>query len=169
MAEHVAHNDLVPGSNPGRPTTRWIRFGQAGERVPPGSPVFIAFHCRSEVLLKRDMDLVRKILLAIEAHPDERLLTEPLISGSSAKVVNYHLRLLYEAGFVEAVTWKGGNKIDFGAIGLTWRGHEFLDTARDETIWQKAKTKLGGALNTVSLAVLQDVLVSLVKNAAGLP
>jgi hypothetical protein len=51
---------------------------------------------------------------------------------------------------------------------LTWAGHEFFDAACNDTLYHKAKGMLlekGGGLPFV---VLNDLLVSLVKNAVGL-
>lgn len=119
--------------------------------------------------MKRDMDLVRQILLTIEAAPGPALAAQPTIKNYTSQQVNYHLLLLLQGHLISALDWKGGNQVAFANIGLTWDGYEFLDTAREETIWQKAKAMLGGRLDTVSLAVLQQLLISLVKGAIGLP
>lgn len=78
--------------------------------------------------------------------------------------------LWYEAGLVKAhgTPLMGGSTI-WIAIGMTWKGHEFLDAARDASIWEKAKARLGGTFKTVTLAVLQELLVSLAKQKAGIP
>jgi hypothetical protein len=48
---------------------------------------------------------------------------------------------------------------------LTWEGHEFLDAARKDSLWQKAKAlvleKTGGA----SLELIKDVLMKLAREA----
>lgn len=44
--------------------------------------------------MQRDMDLVRAILLAIEAHPDEQIGGQPTIKDWSAKDVSYHVKLM---------------------------------------------------------------------------
>ena len=118
--------------------------------------------------MQRDMDLVRQILLKIDEYPEERLPSQPLVSGWHDKQVNYHLKLLREAGLIEAIVFEGSGQQSFANISMTWSGHEFLDLAREESRWEKAKARLGGALNSTTLAVLQEVLVSLAKSAAGL-
>ena len=89
--------------------------------------------------MKRDMDLIREILQAIEARPDEGDVLQ--ISGRTPKEVNYHIALLKDAGFVEAtVDGDLSDAFSFAYVSrLTWQGHEFLDAARDDTIWHKAK------------------------------
>jgi hypothetical protein len=118
--------------------------------------------------MKRDMDLIRKILLAIEESPEPELPSQPLIQGSSNKQVNEHLRLLMEAGYIDALTSRGDDMIAFDWIRLLWPGHEFLAAARDDTIWNKAKTKLGGGFSTVTLAILENLLVALTRAQLGL-
>ena len=50
--------------------------------------------------MKRDMDLVREILLAIESFPFDGDAHEILIQGRSQDEVAYHLKLLCEAGLI---------------------------------------------------------------------
>ena len=51
--------------------------------------------------MRRDMELVRKILLQVEESDD--ILTPPIqINGYDDKVVNDHIVLMHEAGLLEA-------------------------------------------------------------------
>ena len=115
------------------------------------------------------MELVRKILLAIEASPEPELPSQPVIKGWSDKQVNYHLQLLQEAGYIDAITSRGDNMIDFDLIRLLWPGYDFLDAARDETVWNKAKETVGSKIASVSLDVLKDVLAAVARQMLGLP
>jgi hypothetical protein len=115
------------------------------------------------------MDLVRQILLAIEAHPGPALDTQPTITNVHRDVVTYHLEIMQEAGLIKVLhTYPGANQTLLLGIRLRWPGHEFLSVARDDTRWNKAKARLGGAIGDITLKILQDVLVSLAKSAAGL-
>jgi hypothetical protein len=84
--------------------------------------------------MKRDMELIRYILLQKEAEQE--------IVGEH-KVVVYHIGLLNEAGFVDAVTRNGVDGVisDAWIKSITWAGHDFLDAMRDDTIWKMAKDK----------------------------
>ena len=57
-----------------------------------------------ELLMKRDFDLARKILLIVEA--DDNAVGDVLINlsidGYSKKQISYHVALLHEAKFLEA-------------------------------------------------------------------
>ncbi len=51
--------------------------------------------------------------------------------------------LVIEANLAEGEVLRGErNQAIAGELnGLTWLGHDFLDAARDETIWKKAREK----------------------------
>jgi len=44
-----------------------------------------------------------------------------------------------------------------------WKGHDFLDAARDISIWLKAKKTITDKTQTVSFEVLKAVLVQIAK------
>jgi hypothetical protein len=48
-------------------------------------------------------------------------------------------------------------KTEWNAVRLTWEGHEFLDAARDNGRWEKAKgamSKVGGFVFDISKQLL---------------
>ena len=53
--------------------------------------------------MKRDMELVRQILLAIEAHKDMKQKIKPEIEGYSEEQIMYHVKILADAGLIEAI------------------------------------------------------------------
>lgn len=110
--------------------------------------------------MKRDLDLVRKILLDIESWPDASRPREVELEGHSRGDINYHASLLHEAKYIDAIVSKTSLGDSILPIHLTWNGHEFLDEARDKTIWEKAKrvTKKAGS---TSVSVLRPILVRL--------
>lgn len=52
---------------------------------------------------------------------------------------------------------------------LSNRGHDFIDAARSDTIWQKAKTEIGKTVGGVSLGVLVQLLKHYGQTLLGLP
>jgi hypothetical protein len=52
---------------------------------------------------------------------------------------------------------------------LTWKGHEFLDLARDQERWNRAKAiigKIGGAPISVWMKVLTDLMIQGIDTVA---
>ena len=119
--------------------------------------------------MKRDLDLVRKILIAIEDKPNLEP-EEITIQEYEFEVVAFHLLILKEAGLVDAVMSEdaAGELIGAFAIRLTWNGFEFLDLARNDTVWNKSKKFLKEKAVSVSVGVLTEVLKSILKDTLGL-
>jgi hypothetical protein len=103
--------------------------------------------------MKRDMDLIRSVLLHLE---EDIKLREKIYSfrnaqdsiaveGYSDDDVYAHLRMLLDSPFIEGKLMASGG---INVRGLTWEGREFLDTIRDPEIWRRTKDgakKVGGA------------------------
>lgn len=101
--------------------------------------------------MKRDMELIRKILFLLEERPYLKAELVLPVDGYDEAIVMYHMLLLAQAKLVdyEPELTKTGRIIKAHVIGLNWAGHEFLDSVRSEKVWRKlinhAKDK-GGAL-----------------------
>lgn len=113
--------------------------------------------------MKRDMDLVRRILFKVEEQPSGYAPSKLEIERYTREQVGYHAYIMKEAGLVEAVDTSSWDTHSPQAdiIRLTWQGHEFLDAARDDTVWEKAKStikKVGGATLQIWIALLTDML-----------
>ncbi len=91
--------------------------------------------------MKRDMDLVRLILLKIEEEYKSTALINLSIDGYDMDTVAYHCNILHEAGFVSNYNANyAGNKLYIFSVGaLTWDGNNYLDKIRDNSTWKKIK------------------------------
>jgi hypothetical protein len=100
--------------------------------------------------MKRDMDLIRELLLKIEAGQNTFApissdmaaalgipIEEPM-SREAAERLAGHLELLEQGGLIEIEARMGAGTYHIGAI--TWAGHDFLDSVRDPKIWEKTKS-----------------------------
>ena len=122
--------------------------------------------------MKRDMDLARKILLHLEEECDpagEGLLPEPVhtaITEYSQREIFYHMRLLSDANLIKLEDGSDyGCDVAF-ATRLTWKGHEFLELSRNESVWNKAKKKTKG-VESFSFELLMRVLLRLLESQMG--
>ena len=116
--------------------------------------------------MKRDMELIRLSLLEVE-----RKEPAPDLSGYTEDQKVYHMALCIEAGLVDGEIVKDGDGYPAAtaAVRLTWKGHEFLDAARNDTIWKKALGHVKKAGIAVTLPVLEDLLKKGAKELLGLP
>ena len=113
--------------------------------------------------MKRDMDLIRLILLDIEEKDNGSGRTVIIGDlGHPSEVVTEHLFLLKNAGFIEGIDASHMQGRDLLVQRLTWDGHEFLDTIRDPDVW--AKTKSGAEkVGAFSIDVLSDIAKGVIK------
>ena len=93
--------------------------------------------------MKRDWDLIRRIMLDVEElpTPDSQLGSDE-IQYSNEETVAYHMRLLLDAKLI-----KGGCREALGpnwcyATSLTWAGHEFIDQIRRNSVWNRIKASI---------------------------
>ncbi len=91
--------------------------------------------------MKRDMDLVRKILLTAEALPYASSFQS--LDGVEEEQFITHVLWLKEAGLIEAIGQAGsGSFAKYAKVsGLTWQGTEFVAAMQNDTLWAKAKER----------------------------
>lgn len=120
--------------------------------------------------MKRDLDLIRTILMALEDAPTGWA-PELKLNGYTDAQVGYHAYLVMDAGLARGsdVTTAGSEGPEALLSSLTWEGHEFVEAARDESRWQRAKGMVAEKGGGISLDVLKALLISLAKSALGLP
>lgn len=114
--------------------------------------------------MKRDMDLIREIMLAVE----DGVLTFGDETGgerfsSPRDAVLGHLHLMQQAGLIEVESQLLDGEYDLR--GLTWEGHDFLDAVRDPEVWKRTKdgaTKMGGW----TFGLLKDLGTAYLKHVA---
>jgi Hypothetical protein (DUF2513) len=120
--------------------------------------------------MKRDMELVRKILLEIENHESGYAPMNIAIAGYTEEQIRYHAFIMMEAGLIEGIKRTDLSSPSPQAIprSLTWQCHEFIDTARNDTLWSKAMNIVQDKGGSISISVLSQLLASLMKNQIGL-
>ena len=116
--------------------------------------------------MKRDMDLIRLLLLEREGEEPK-----PDLSGYTEAQILYHTALLIEAKLVvgSIIEDTNGEIAATSTLRLTWTGHEFLDAARNDTIWKKAGEKIKQSGVQVTVSLLEELLKKLLKESLGLP
>lgn len=115
--------------------------------------------------MKRDMDLVRQILMTLNEHQNGFAPGRLTVDGYSNEKIGYHCYLLGEAGLIEAIdnTEIGSPSPTAIAQRLTWHGHEFIENAQNENVWsqtKKAVSKMGDASFSVWANVLSQVVIN---------
>jgi hypothetical protein len=89
--------------------------------------------------MKRDWELVRQILIAVEALESHgQVVRSSAIEGYDHELVAYHIHMLIESGLIDGTCSRSINgPRQCVARELTWPGHEFLDQIRSQKVWSR--------------------------------
>ncbi len=120
--------------------------------------------------MKRDMDIIRETLFQVEARPSAEGVDLVEIEGHEQEEISYHVKLLRDAGYLEAhdLRTMGPDGFKFAPSALTNAGHDFLDAARDDTVWGKAKAQLARIGGSAPLDVFRSVLTNVIRTTIDL-
>lgn len=122
--------------------------------------------------MKRDMDLARKILLALETRGFNELSSDAFVTeGYDERTVAAHFELLEEADLIEAslLHVESEGLIRGDALRLTWAGHEYLDAVRNQEIWEKTKAHLAKQGGSMTIELIKAVAIGYIRQRLGLP
>ena len=123
--------------------------------------------------MKRDMGLIREILLQVEARPSVNDWGPVEIDGRSQEEISYHVMMLGDDGLLEALDMRtlGPDGFKYDPKFLTARGHDFLDSIRSPSVWGKVKQQLAVIGGSASLEVVKTIaknaVVDVLRNPPG--
>ena len=111
--------------------------------------------------MKRDMELIRRILVAIEDHPESMGRVPLAFDGYTHQVVSYQVKLLHDQGLIEAVDLSSRGDLSWCATRLTWDGHDFIEAIRDDERWSKVKNWVSDAGKILTIETLKQAVTQL--------
>ena len=119
--------------------------------------------------MKRDMDLVRDILLKAEAMPPGPPVLYR-VSEVEDLVLLHHLEMLIEAGLLRGkISRSQGSRGDvIGISGLTWEGHEWIETVRSDQVWDETKRTLLESEAALTFELTREVATRVHRARLGL-
>ena len=120
--------------------------------------------------MKRNLELVRKILLAMESHEHGFYSEYPEIENYTKEEIGYHAFIMKQAGLIDAAERSNlsSKSPDAVPINLTWLGHEFLESTKDEKLWEKAKKVVIEPVGGIAIDVLTEWLKAEAKSKLGI-
>jgi hypothetical protein len=125
--------------------------------------------------MKRDMDLIRNILFAMEESKQTYFTDHslPEMEGRSSEVVYYHMKIMSQANLLNCEKVIHENEVNIGnhqtktfkheydKFSISWHGHEFLDALRDDNQWKKIKktmSKAGGFITEIAIDIAKETI-----------
>nr|DAL20414.1 MAG TPA_asm: YjcQ protein [Caudoviricetes sp.] len=125
--------------------------------------------------MRRDLDLVRSILIYVEKAEDEVDAEDLVTDGWPFETVAYHVRLMAHHGLVDLsddTRDMNGETLSLAVSGLTWDGQDYLDAIRDPKVWAKVKKTVKEAVGSTTFEVVKQtgalVAMSMVKASLGM-
>lgn len=118
--------------------------------------------------MKRDMELIRRVMLAAEKSKDPYELVDPKFEGHNETEISYQIALLDDAGLLHGQDRSAIGIFRWSAGALTWSGHEFVEAIRDEAVWKEALVIAGMTDDGVVFEILQKALMQVLEKRAGL-
>lgn len=125
--------------------------------------------------MKLNHDCVRAVLLFLEENLDctgSIGIDNVELAGFDKNDVIYSLLKLHEAGYISGRFVKDISEDISGFVTeITWEGHKFLDTVRDNKVWKSTKTilsKVSSASISFVSSVASQVLSTLISQYMGL-
>jgi len=121
--------------------------------------------------VERDMDLIREVLLKVEADPEMdgyhyKCFDSSDFPGHTNQQIAYHIEQLIEANLLRG----GEGTLDSFSIPisrLTWSGHEFLDNIKDVGVWEQVKVRIAG-LPSLALPIIAKIAEAEIMKKLGL-
>jgi hypothetical protein len=119
--------------------------------------------------MERNFNLVRQILLQVEATPPGTIIQELTCEGFDKPTIIEHVEIMIEANLLDGlVTTTLAGSDGFLLRKITWQGHDFLANAKNDTIWKKVMNEAKEKGSSVSLVVLNGLLTKAAQKYAGL-
>lgn len=123
--------------------------------------------------MKLNYDLLRELLLIVEELSDgrksflEKQIAEYIEDKELKPAVFYHLKFLTDAGYIERTVPSGSwNRYGYGYIlDITPKGRNYLDSIRNEDVWNKIKARFADRIGSVVLDLIVDSAKTFLKDA----
>lgn len=116
--------------------------------------------------MKRDMDLVRSILMMV-ADSDDPVSIDALVNGDHDKqLVGYHISIMKDAGLIKASIMSADDDPYYQCFisSLTWEGNDFLDAVRNDMVWVKTKSTISKTAGSATFEIVKSVAVKIAES-----
>lgn len=111
--------------------------------------------------MKRDMDLIREILLEVEQIQAMQMWCSKPLLGHDDSEVCAHIRLATDAGLVQASFMTGPSAV---IQRITNTGYDFLEASKQRTLWEQAKVLLISNGLPITIGAIMHVLETLIND-----
>ena len=117
--------------------------------------------------MKRDMDLVRSILLCADEAEGPLDALDMANAKHPYEELCYHIDLLAHHGLLDATIEHSFAEryAKCQVDGLTWEGCDYLDAIRDKHVWKRTKEVVSKAVGATTMELVREAAVMVARNA----
>lgn len=117
--------------------------------------------------MKRNMDLVRRILIETEEAESTYDAECFVCDAYSYDEICYHVELMQAHGLIDAVIQKewGGSVVVCKIKALTWDGCDYLDAIRDSGVWTRTKKVIKDTVGSTTISAIKEIAVMVAVQA----
>jgi hypothetical protein len=118
--------------------------------------------------MQRNWELIRQILFEVESlHAGET--TQAIqIDGFDPPTITEHVRILVDKGLLAGKFYDTYDGSNYLITGMHWEGYDFLENARNDTIWKKVIAESKAKGTSMTMVVLNGLLTKAAQKYAGL-
>lgn len=121
--------------------------------------------------MKLNHDCVRSVMLFIENKYKfgtflllDDFLNAKELSKYNPEEIKYTLAKLSETNYLhDKINWNNNEIAEYYTGALTWDGHKFLDTIRDNEVWSKTK-QITSRFASVSISMIESIASQVISN-----
>ncbi len=119
-----------------------------------------------------NLELIRDILIDVEATAPGKVtfgFNYPERAERTDKEILCHVELLIDEGYLDGSVIPGDEgPVDCAVRKITWKGHEFLANAKNDTVWKRVISEAKEKGTSTSMVVIQGLLAKAAEKFAGL-
>lgn len=118
--------------------------------------------------MKRDMDLIKDILLEIEKSKPFESIQNFEIENHEQDEILAHCEMLYERHLIKEFkpVYAYGGIVSAFVSGLTWEGCDFLETIRNDNVWNNTKKFIKDKSLPMAIDTILTISKSFIESAA---
>jgi len=125
--------------------------------------------------MKRDMNLIRELLLQLEESKAEVYVSNLEVAGYSDEEIAYNAYMMIDGGLAEGKQSKETNQmgdsrpVAVTLTNLTWEGHEFFDSIKNDTVWNNTLNYLKEKGGNIPFTLIPPIAALFAKQYFNLP
>lgn len=118
--------------------------------------------------MQRNWELIRLILFEVESRPAGEIVDTIQIEGFDSPTIAGHIRILLAKSLLVGKMHDTNCGASYLVTGMSWDGHDFLENARNDTIWKKVMAESKAKGTSMTMVVLNGLLTKAAQKYAGL-